>query len=89
MRPESDDPLQSYSVPQTAKLLGKGQSSVKTLIHNGELFAFISNEDASPERIRYRIPAFAIRNFMEKRAVAAAPSTRRRNPKVVSSRRYF
>ena len=27
-----EDPLQSYSVPQTAKLLGKGQSSVKTLI---------------------------------------------------------
>ena len=86
---DHEDPLQSYSVPQTAKLLGKGQSSVKTLIRNGELFAFVSNEDASPERVRYRIPAYAIRNFMEKRAASAAPSKRRRNPKAVSSRRYF
>lgn len=86
---DHEDPLQSYSLPQTAKLLGKGQDSVKTLIRNGELFAFVSNEDATPERVRYRIPAFAIRNFMEKRTVAAAPSKRRRNPKVVSSRRFF
>ena len=85
----NEDPLQSYSVPQTAKLLGKGQSTVKTLIRNGELFAYVSNEDASPERVRYRVPAFAIRNFMEKRAATQAPNKRRRNPKVVSSRRYF
>lgn len=85
----SEDPLQSYNVPQTAKLLGKGQGSVKTLILNGELFAFASNENATPERVRYRVPAYAIRNFMQKRAVVPVASTKRRPPKAVSSRRYF
>lgn len=84
-----EDPLQSYSVPQAARVLGKGTGSVRTLILNGELFAFISNEDAAAERARYRVPAFALRNFMEKRAVAAAPSKPRRKPKAVSARKYF
>lgn len=84
-----EDALKSYSVPQVAMLLGKGQASVRTLIQNGELFAFASNENAAPERVRYRVPAFAIRNFMEKRAVAASPKKPRRNRKAVSSRRFF
>lgn len=84
-----EDPLQSYSVPQAAQLLGKGRSTIKTLIRSGELFAFVSNEDAAPERLRYRVPAYAIRNFMEKRAATPAPCKRRRHPKAVSSRRYF
>lgn len=83
-----DDALQSYTVPEAARLLAVGASQVRGWIKQGELFAYLSNERLDGERVRYRVPAFAIRNFMEKRAAGPAPVKPRRS-KAVSSRKFF
>jgi hypothetical protein len=83
-----DDSLQSFTVPAAARLMGVGAAQVRGWIKRGELFAFLSNTHMDGERVRYRVPTFAIRNFMEKRAAGPAPETPRRT-KPVSSRKYF
>lgn len=84
-----DDSLQSYTVPEAARLLAVGANQVRGWIKRGELFAYLTNERLDGERVRYRVPSFAIRTFMEKRAAGPAPQKARRNAKPVSSRKYF
>lgn len=67
--------LLSYTIPFVGKLIGCGSPGVRRAIESGELFAFQTN-DRNCQRRRIRIPDWALREFMAKRAVVTTTATK-------------
>lgn len=66
----ADETLRSYTVQQVAELLSVGSDQVRTWIVTGDLFAFCTNLRKNPVRRKYRIPVYAVRDFIQSHAAA-------------------
>lgn len=88
-RLEELNELHSLTVPEANGLLRIGAPKIKEFVESGELFAFVTTPPGAQRR-RIRIPAWAIREFMARRAVVAVapskPAKRQKSTTSVSAR---